>query len=314
MTRLPIAPDPGNAGVGIYLNRPYAGDNRVRFSIYMKKIIKENSVYLVLSSKYLPDGRDLLSIASQAIEGGVDIIQIREKGRTLDELVGICEPIRDLCRKRGVIFIVNDDPSLAVKCDADGVHIGQEDMKKLPLEAVRRIVGANRIIGLSTHSLDEYRQGAELDTDYLAYGPIFPTRTKSYNIGLDNVETITRESIKPTVFIGGIDHKNIIELVIRGVKIVAAIRSIVSSSDVAGSVKFFKNQLAIGGEIKIRINGRVVNVKKCLTISDLVNNNNLIPERIVVEHNGSIAKPETWAVSKLENGDEVEIVSFVGGG
>lgn len=284
----------------------------------MKKIIKPRSLYLVLSSEYIPKDREYLDVISQAIDGGVDIIQVREKTMPRTELARLCGSVRTLCGKRGVIFIINDDPVLAVECGADGVHMGQGDISKVPLKKVREIVGADKIIGISTHSPGEYREALDSGADYLAYGPIFPTKTKSYNIGINDVKEVVKVSKKPTVFIGGIDLENVDELISRGADIVAAIRSIVTSEDITRTVKQFKERLGRSScrdtDSVISVNGKREFFESGITIGRLVESRNLFSGKIVVEHNGNIIHNSEWDKTIINAGDTLEIVSFVGGG
>ena len=161
----------------------------------MRKI-KDGSLYLVLSEDY-GDGKPLMSIAEQAVAGGIDILQMREKHKSKEELLQLGGALAELCKKNGITFIVNDDPLLAVELEADGVHMGQEDFQQCPLGKVRHLVGQNRIIGLSTHSLEQFQRGHEIDVDYLAFGPIFPTRTKNYSIGTGDIQEVMTFSVFP---------------------------------------------------------------------------------------------------------------------
>lgn len=284
----------------------------------MKKRIRPHSLYLVLSGEYLPAGRGHLTAARSAIEGGVDVIQLREKDMPRGELVGLGAEMAAMCSAAGVIFIVNDDPVLAVECRADGVHVGQEDIRRMPVREIRKIVGNDRLIGLSTHSPGEYLEASKEDLDYIAYGPVFPTRTKHYYVGIENVGGIASSAEKPTVFIGGIDTDNVTELVSRGANIAAAIRSIIGSDDIAATVRMFKKKLGAHEgapeSILIRMNGKGREAKSGSSVEDIVVSEQLRKEHVVVEYNGEILDPRAWALCRLKTGDTLEIVSFVGGG
>lgn len=284
----------------------------------MKKEIRPHSLYLVLSSEYIPAGRDILSVSRQAIEGGIDVIQLREKDMPRGKLIGFGLELAQMCSAAGVTFIVNDDPRLAVECLADGVHVGQEDTNRSSLAEIREMVGRDRIIGLSTHSPGEYARALKEDLDYIAYGPVFPTKTKPYYLGTGDIEKIASSARKPTVFIGGIDTHNVGELVSRGANIAAAIRSIVAAEDIAGTVRLFKEKLKqpakAGEDLVIRINGKSEFAEKGMTIAGFIESRRLKKERVVVEHNGSILSCGSWDLTALQGGDTLEIVSFVGGG
>ncbi|MBU1083777.1 MAG: thiamine phosphate synthase [Candidatus Omnitrophica bacterium] len=148
-----------------------------------------------------------------------------------------------ICVRGGVTFIVNDDPEIAKEVNADGVHLGQEDLKKWPLHKVRSILEKNKIIGISTHSLRQFTEAEASDCDYIAFGPIFGTKTKDYSIGTCDIEKIAASSKKPVVFIGGIDLENVGAVTRRGGKNIAVIRSIMHADDVEETVKAFKAKL-----------------------------------------------------------------------
>ena len=199
-------------------------------------------MYLVITEDYAL-GRDILSIAKAAIAGGVDILQMREKDKTQDELRKIGGELSGFCRENKTILIVNDDPKLAADIDADGVHIGQSDLSKYPIKEIREIIGENRLIGISTHSLEQFKQANESGVDYISFGPIFFTRTKDYFIGTSEIKNVLRIALKPVVFIGVINIKNVDEILQEGAKNIALIRDIVQAEDITARTKLFKAKL-----------------------------------------------------------------------
>lgn len=215
----------------------------------MEKKIKDHSLYLVISEE-CGRGRGALEIAKRAIEGGVDIIQMREKSKPAGELVRLGRAMSDLCRRSRVTFIVNDDPALAKEVGADGVHLGQEDIKLSSLEASRRMLGREKIIGISTHSVEQFRDANEEDFDYAAFGPIFKTKTKDYFIGPDGIAAVSGIAKKPVFFIGGIDLLNVGDCVNRGAKNIALIRGITEADDIAKITKEFKKVIKDGNKNK----------------------------------------------------------------
>jgi len=204
--------------------------------------IRDKSLYLVISRKFA-NGKKIMDIAKSAISGGVDIIQLREKDMPAGELVDIATDMSRLCRENGVIFIVNDDPDIAVRSGAAGVHLGQEDIKRHDLHRVRDLLGPEGIIGLSTHSLEQFRAAESTDIDYIAYGPIFPTKTKDYYIGAGDVTQVASGSMKPVFFIGGIDLDNIGTLISKGASNIALIRGMLGADDIAARTREFKNRI-----------------------------------------------------------------------
>lgn len=207
----------------------------------MRKI-KENSLYLVISEE-CGRPRSALEIAGPAIEGGADILQMREKNKARPELTHLGRALSQLCRDRGSIFIVNDDPVLAMEVNASGVHLGQDDIKRYPIKEARRILGRDKIIGVSTHSIDEFRKANDDDVDYIAFGPVFPTKTKDYFIGTKDIKSVLQVAKKPVFFIGGINISNVDELLRLGAKNIALIRDILEAEDIKSKVISFKKKL-----------------------------------------------------------------------
>ncbi len=207
----------------------------------MRKI-NSHSLYLVVSEE-CGHGRRALEIAELAIAGGVDIIQMREKKKSANELLKSGRDLSKLCAENNVIFIINDDPAIAKKTGADGVHLGQEDMSIYPIAMARSIMGENKIIGISTHSLSQFEKANEEDVDYIAFGPVFPTQTKDYCIGTGDVKKVLRIAKKPVFFIGGIDFLNIDELLSMGAENIALIRGITEAEEIVSKTRQFKNKI-----------------------------------------------------------------------
>jgi thiamine-phosphate pyrophosphorylase len=215
--------------------------------VYLSMVkIKDYSLYLVITEDCAL-GRDILGIAKAAIAGGVDILQMREKNKPREELSRVGSELAKLCKNSKTIFIVNDDPRLVKEIDADGVHIGQSDLNKSSIKEIREIVGENRLIGLSTHSLERFKEANESDADYISFGPIFFTKTKDYFIGTSDVENVLRIALKPVVFIGGINISNLDSLLNKGARNIALIRDILQAEDVMLKTKEFKVKLMEAG-------------------------------------------------------------------
>lgn len=176
-------------------------------------------------------GAGHLELARQFLDGGVRLLQVREKkapdARLLDELI----EINRLCRARGARMIVNDRVDLALASGAAGVHLGQED---LPVAAARAIAGNRLILGLSTHSADEFLAAQQLDVDYVALGPVYASSTKTdarAPLGLELVRSLMPHKRHPVVAIGGIDPDRARRLWESGVDSVAVIHDIISAPD-----------------------------------------------------------------------------------
>ncbi len=181
-------------------------------------------------------GKSNLECVKAMIAGGIKIIQYRDKTKSIKEKVKEAKEIRELCRKHGVVFIVNDHIDIALLVDADGVHIGQDDMS--PAD-VRKLIGNNKIIGLSTHSEEQGMKAyLDPDVDYIGVGPIFPTTTKdTAPVGLEYLEYVVKNLHLPFTAIGGIKEHNLHEIISRGAKNVCLVSDIVGAPDIAEKVR-----------------------------------------------------------------------------
>lgn len=212
-------------------------------------IMKDFRLYAITGEEFHP-GRDLVEVMEEAIKGGVDIIQLRDKNSSKKVIYEKAKKLRQLTSKYGVTFIVNDHIDVALAVDADGIHIGQDD---LPIEEARKIVG-NKIIGLSTHAVEEALQAEKSGADYIGVGPIFPTKSK-----VDVVDPVTTQYIKdvisaklsiPFVAIGGIKLHNVDQVLESGATRICAISEIVGSKDVSGTCEAFINKINKARSVK----------------------------------------------------------------
>lgn len=182
-------------------------------------------------------GRTNIEVVSAMLEAGIRVIQYREKEKKAGAMYAECQAIREMTRARGATFIVNDHVDLALLVDADGVHIGQED---LPPEAVRRLIGPERLLGLSTHSPEQARAAARSDLiDYIGVGPIYPTATKKdvcAPVGLTYLEYVARNLDVPFVAIGGIKEHNIATVHRAGAAMIALVTEIVGAADIPARI------------------------------------------------------------------------------
>ncbi len=181
-------------------------------------------------------GRSNYYCVEEMIRGGIKIVQYRAKTKNTREKVKEAREIRELCRKNGVIFIVNDNVDIALLVDADGVHIGQEDMHP---DDVRKLLGDNKIIGLSTHSKEQGMEAYKnLNVDYIGVGPIFPTTTKdTAPVGIEYLEYAVENLHLPFVAIGGIKAHNIDDIISKGAQRICLVSEIVGSNDISGFVE-----------------------------------------------------------------------------
>lgn len=176
--------------------------------------------------------RPLEPVLAGLAGAGVQWVQLRGKALSSGDLFRECRRLVSLARPLGLKVIVNDRADLAWVSGADGVHLGQED---LPAAEARRILGEQAVIGLSTHGLEQARQAQDSPVDYVAIGPVFPTRTKENPdpvVDLQELQAIREEVAKPLVAIGGITLDNVRPLFQSGVDSVAVIRDLLQADDV----------------------------------------------------------------------------------
>lgn len=193
-------------------------------------------LYVITDSK-LSRGRSHEEVARQAIAGGASIIQLRDKEASTRELVEVGARLRALTREAGVTYIVNDRLDVALAVEADGVHLGQDDM---PARLARRLLGQGKILGLSATNLQEALQAEGDGASYLGVGPIFPTATKpdaAPAMGLEALAEVVRRVSIPVVAIGGITGDNAERVVSTGVDGVAVVSAVVSAPDIQAAAR-----------------------------------------------------------------------------
>lgn len=185
---------------------------------------KSMLLYAVTDRAWL-GAKSLSMVVREALEGGASFIQLREKNLPFDEFLAEANEIKEVCKEYMVPFVINDNVDVALACDADGVHLGQDDMS--PIEA-RKILGDNKIIGLSAVNLEQAILAEKQGADYLGVGAVFPTSTKedADYVSYEELKKICEAVSIPVVAIGGIGADNIMELKgsgIDGISVVSAI-------------------------------------------------------------------------------------------
>lgn len=209
--------------------------------------MRDFQLYVITDERFHP-GRDLFKVMEEAIIGGADIIQLRDKYSNKREVLKKARVLRRLTIQHDVLFIVNDHIDVAMAVNADGIHLGQND---LPLEEARRIIGNEKIIGISTHSLEQAKKAEDGGADYIGVGPVFSTGTKE-----DVVDPVTTRYVReaaetvgiPFVAIGGIKLHNVDQVLEAGAKRVCVVSEIVGSADVRGTCQKFLNQIKAARE------------------------------------------------------------------
>src|SRR4051794_10137988 len=182
-------------------------------------------LYLIASER--PAGRPLADVLGPALEGGVDLFQLRCKDAPDATVLEAAAVARELCDAAGALFFVNDRPDLAVAAQADGVHVGQDDM---PVHRAREIVGADRLVGLSTHAPAEIDSA---DADLIGVGPVHATPTKAGRraVGLGLVRYAAEHARLPWFAIGGIDDANVADVIASGAGRISVVRAIADAPD-----------------------------------------------------------------------------------
>jgi thiamine-phosphate pyrophosphorylase len=195
----------------------------------------------------LPRDEDPGPLLQAALSGGVDIVQLREKELGRSEVERAAQTFRRLCDTYSALFIVNDDPYLARSCDADGVHVGQDDVG---VAEAREVLGREAIVGLSTHSEQQLAASAGQPVDYVSVGPIWETPTKAGRpgVGLGLVEHAAADAPHPFFAIGGIDVANAGEVVAAGARRLGVVRAIRDAVEPAAAAASLRAALAAIGE------------------------------------------------------------------
>jgi thiamine-phosphate diphosphorylase len=201
-----------------------------------KKVIKQAmSLYAVTDSKWL-NGRTLPDVVEEAIAGGVTFIQLREKKLSREEFVSLAKEVKKVTDRYRVPFIINDDVEVAREVDADGVHVGQNDTS---VEDARRVLGPDKIIGVSAHNVEEALAAQEKGADYLGAGAAFITSTKldASALSRDTLRAICQAVSIPVVAIGGINADNILELKGTGIDGVAVVSAVFAAENVKAAAE-----------------------------------------------------------------------------
>jgi len=200
-------------------------------------------LYCILDLGYTSEERSE-EVTAALLAGGADFLQLRAKNHDLATIERVARRLLPLCRAAGIPFIINDFPDLAAAIDADGVHIGQDDG---PLAAARDIVGPGKIIGRSTHSLEQARAALAEGFDYIGFGPLFPTPTKAGRpaIGLHEVAVMERDvgSHIPAFCIGGITPETLPQVLAAGARRIVVVSALLQAPDVKAATRAVREAL-----------------------------------------------------------------------
>jgi thiamine-phosphate pyrophosphorylase len=208
--------------------RSYTLEKALLLGVEARKRLADARLYLLLTGATC--AASLEWTIQEAAAGGVQIVQLREKEKSDRDLLARAQELREVTRRLGILFIINDRPDIARLVQADGVHLGQEDM---PVAQARRIVGPDALIGVSTHSPQQAEQAILDGASYLGVGPTFPSGTKQFEHypGLDFVRWIAQHTTLPAFAIGGITPANVDQVSAAGLHSIAVSQAIAAAED-----------------------------------------------------------------------------------
>ena len=202
--------------------------------------LADTSLYVLLTGSQCTASLDWT--IREAAAGGAQVFQLREKSLTDAELLARAQIVRRVTRETGTLLIVNDRPDIAVLADADGVHLGQDD---LPVAAARRILGPDKLIGASTHTVEQIHAAVLAGADYLGVGPVFPSATKSFEAlaGLEFVRAASEATALPRFALGGITPLNVHEITAAGLRRVAVSAAVTTADEPRLVAALFRESL-----------------------------------------------------------------------
>jgi len=226
---------------------------QARFNLYsieqelLSKLLRQDKtkqisgVYLIIDTQAL-QGRSHIEVATQAIRGGARVVQLRDKLLSKTELLPIAQELRNTCAEGNVLFIMNDYLDLALATNADGLHLGQDD---LPVTAARKLLPMDKIIGCSTTTVDQAVTAQAEGADYIAVGSIYPTSSKETAkvVGRNRLQEIRQAVTLPLVAIGGITKDTAHEVMTAGADAIAIISAILQAEDIATATGQIVNTL-----------------------------------------------------------------------
>lgn len=205
------------------------------------KLSKDDLLLYAITDRRNLDKKVFFEKIEEALQGGVTILQLREKELDEDSFINEAIEVKNICRKHGVPLIINDNVNVALKSGADGVHVGIEDM---PIDEIRRTVPDSFIIGATCKTVEQAQSAERLGADYMGVGAVFPSPTKK------NAVRITREQLKeicasvsiPAVAIGGISLENVDELKGGGMSGIAVVSAVFSADDIQKATSLLKEK------------------------------------------------------------------------
>jgi thiamine-phosphate pyrophosphorylase len=200
--------------------------------------MKIHGYYFITDAKLSRAGN--ISNVKSALKAGVSVVQYRNKDGSTQEMYGEALKLKAICKKGGAVFLINDRVDIALAVDADGVHIGTDDM---PYKVARKLLGSKKIIGVTIHNIEEARQAQRSGADYIGASPVFLTDTKpdaGVPAGIDLVRNVKGLISIPIIAIGGINFDNAEEVIAAGADGICAISAVLTKPDVCSEIKRFQ--------------------------------------------------------------------------
>lgn len=193
-------------------------------------------LYAITDQTWLKEGQTLPQVVETVLKNGATFLQIREKNLAADAIEAEGEVIREICKRYHVPCIVNDSVEVALECDADGVHVGQDDIMD---RDVRALMGPDKILGITAHNVAEAKAAEAAGADYIGVGAVFPTSTKKNTspLSMEHLKEIVAAVNIPVVAIGGISADNILQLSGSGVDGVAVVSALFGAEDPAAATR-----------------------------------------------------------------------------
>ncbi|MGA8207852.1 MAG: thiamine phosphate synthase [Candidatus Dormiibacterota bacterium] len=257
---------------------------------------------------------DLPGLIAGAVAGGVDVVQLRRKQSPPDELRELAVRCLESAHEGGALFLLDDHVDLAREVGADGVHIGQAD---LPPASARSRLGAELLLGLSTHSKQDVLRAASQPVDYISAGPVHLTPTKPGRpaVGFEHISVAAARSSVPVVAIGGLGVESAGKAMAAGADVVAVVRAICLADDPGEAASELRAAIeAAPIWISLRVNGQQRKAPPGISIEAYLQLLELPLDGVAVERNGEILRTPELAAAPLQSGDELEVVHLVGGG
>lgn len=204
--------------------------------------LQDKNLYLVADFDQFENDDAFLNAVAGSLKGGIRLLQLREKNASAVRIIELGKKIRSLCSMYGALFVMNDRVDIAKIVEADGVHLGQEDVD---IESAKEILGSSAIIGISTHSPEQAIKAQTDGADYISVGPVFasPTKLARQTVGIDYAAWASKNIEIPFYAIGGIDLNNVQEVLDSGVTRVAVFRAIINNENPEQAARLMLDKL-----------------------------------------------------------------------